>query len=210
MWSKVAEEMQIPWRAAEAMHWQMGEQEMARRASCQPFVLNGGHRSRHAAHTYGVRDQQGSQRIDRDRPAYEDHYPPSEHSLETVDGLIDVDTFQEDRGGRPTAADKNADFNRNGAKRWPLFESRPRGVCDVEIGPENDGDEIFDKRMRCMKELLVQLQKMWTTTGGVLVAALWMSNIAGGIAFAVAKNNSGYEFYENWYVDEGGKRSSFD
>ncbi|KAF7161840.1 hypothetical protein CNMCM6106_008951 [Aspergillus hiratsukae] len=32
MWSKVAEEMAIPWRAAEAMHWQLGEQEMARRA----------------------------------------------------------------------------------------------------------------------------------------------------------------------------------
>ncbi|KAL3263377.1 hypothetical protein ABHI18_001846 [Aspergillus niger] len=30
MWSKVAEEMAIPWRAAEAMHWQLGEQEMIR------------------------------------------------------------------------------------------------------------------------------------------------------------------------------------
>ena len=32
MWSKVAEEMTILWRAAEAMHWKLGEQEMARRA----------------------------------------------------------------------------------------------------------------------------------------------------------------------------------
>ena len=40
MWSKIAEEMTIPWRAAEAMHWQMGEQDMARRAGVVPFSLN--------------------------------------------------------------------------------------------------------------------------------------------------------------------------
>ena len=37
MWAPVAEEMSIPWRAAEAMHWQLGEQEMARRAGVTPF-----------------------------------------------------------------------------------------------------------------------------------------------------------------------------
>lgn len=42
MWSKVAEEMAIPWRAAEAMHWQLGEQEMARRAGVVPFSLSSG------------------------------------------------------------------------------------------------------------------------------------------------------------------------
>jgi len=40
MWSKIAEEMAIPWRAAEAMHWQIGEQEMARRAGVVPFSLS--------------------------------------------------------------------------------------------------------------------------------------------------------------------------
>ncbi|KAK3683567.1 hypothetical protein B0T22DRAFT_443602 [Podospora appendiculata] len=39
MWAKVAEEMQVPWRAAEAMHWQIGESEMARRAGVVPFSL---------------------------------------------------------------------------------------------------------------------------------------------------------------------------
>lgn len=39
MWAKIAEEMAIPWRAAEAMHWQMGEIEMARRAGVTPFAL---------------------------------------------------------------------------------------------------------------------------------------------------------------------------
>ncbi|OTA96720.1 hypothetical protein M434DRAFT_51711, partial [Hypoxylon sp. CO27-5] len=40
MWTKVSEEMGIPWRAAEAMHWQLGEQDMARRAGVtQPFSL---------------------------------------------------------------------------------------------------------------------------------------------------------------------------
>ncbi|KXX76000.1 snRNA-activating protein complex subunit 4 [Madurella mycetomatis] len=40
MWAKVAEEMQVPWRAAEAMHWQLGETDMARRAGVVPFSLN--------------------------------------------------------------------------------------------------------------------------------------------------------------------------
>ncbi|KAK6081263.1 MYB DNA-binding domain-containing protein [Seiridium cupressi] len=40
MWAKVADEMGIPWRAVEAMHWQLGEQEMARRAGVVPFSLN--------------------------------------------------------------------------------------------------------------------------------------------------------------------------
>ncbi|KAJ4307136.1 hypothetical protein N0V88_000513 [Collariella sp. IMI 366227] len=40
MWAKVAEEMQVPWRAAEAMHWQLGESDMARRAGVVPFSLN--------------------------------------------------------------------------------------------------------------------------------------------------------------------------
>ncbi|KAK0704978.1 hypothetical protein B0H67DRAFT_366843 [Lasiosphaeris hirsuta] len=40
MWAKVAEEMQVPWRAAEAMHWQLGETDMARRAGVIPFSLN--------------------------------------------------------------------------------------------------------------------------------------------------------------------------
>jgi hypothetical protein len=52
MWAKVAEEMAVPWRAAEAMHWQLGEAEMARRAGVVPFTLTsastnetpGGHR----------------------------------------------------------------------------------------------------------------------------------------------------------------------
>ncbi|KFX99934.1 hypothetical protein V490_01585 [Pseudogymnoascus sp. VKM F-3557] len=37
MWAKVAEEMGVPWRAAEAMHWQLGEADMARRAGVVPF-----------------------------------------------------------------------------------------------------------------------------------------------------------------------------
>jgi hypothetical protein len=37
MWSQVAKEMNIPWRAAESMHWQLGEKEMARRAGVVPF-----------------------------------------------------------------------------------------------------------------------------------------------------------------------------
>lgn len=36
----VAKEMEIPWRSAEAMHWKLGEQDMARRAGVTPFSLS--------------------------------------------------------------------------------------------------------------------------------------------------------------------------
>ncbi|CAJ2511562.1 Uu.00g071870.m01.CDS01 [Anthostomella pinea] len=64
MWAKIAEEMAIPWRAAEHMHWQLGEQDMARRAGVTPFSLSaqsyegqpgGGARggsARHHAHSF--------------------------------------------------------------------------------------------------------------------------------------------------------------
>ena len=38
MWSKIAEEMAIPWQTAEAMHWRLGDQEMALRAGVVPFI----------------------------------------------------------------------------------------------------------------------------------------------------------------------------
>ena len=40
MWQQISKEMSIPWRAAEAMHWQLGEQDMARRAGVVPFSLS--------------------------------------------------------------------------------------------------------------------------------------------------------------------------
>ena len=39
MWSGIAEEMSISWRVAEAMYWQLGEQDMAHRAGVVPFSL---------------------------------------------------------------------------------------------------------------------------------------------------------------------------
>ena len=41
MWEKISKEMQLPWRAAEAMHWQIGEGEMAQRANVPVFHLAG-------------------------------------------------------------------------------------------------------------------------------------------------------------------------
>ena len=41
MWEKIAKEMQLPWRAAENMHWQIGEVEMAQRANVPVFHTAG-------------------------------------------------------------------------------------------------------------------------------------------------------------------------
>lgn len=40
MWSPIAAEMKIPWRTAESMHWQLGEEDMARRAGVVSFSLS--------------------------------------------------------------------------------------------------------------------------------------------------------------------------
>ncbi|KAI0479275.1 hypothetical protein GGR56DRAFT_673204 [Xylariaceae sp. FL0804] len=40
MWQKVGEEMGIPWRAAEGMHWELGKEDMARRAGVNPFTFS--------------------------------------------------------------------------------------------------------------------------------------------------------------------------
>ncbi|KAF2205402.1 hypothetical protein GQ43DRAFT_15324 [Delitschia confertaspora ATCC 74209] len=40
MWTKISNEMQIPWRAAESMHWQLGEQDMSARANAPVFQLH--------------------------------------------------------------------------------------------------------------------------------------------------------------------------
>ena len=40
MWAMIAEILGIPWRAVEAMIWQMGEVEIARRAGTVPFSLS--------------------------------------------------------------------------------------------------------------------------------------------------------------------------
>lgn len=49
MWEKIAKEMQLPWRAAEAMHWQIGEVEMAHRANVAVFHLAGTNSSQPSA-----------------------------------------------------------------------------------------------------------------------------------------------------------------
>lgn len=50
MWEKISKEMALPWRAAEAMHWQIGEVEMAQRANVPVFHLAGQQNS-HSART---------------------------------------------------------------------------------------------------------------------------------------------------------------
>jgi hypothetical protein len=42
MWAPLAAELNIPWRAAEAQHWALGEAEMARRAGVVPFSQTAG------------------------------------------------------------------------------------------------------------------------------------------------------------------------
>ncbi|OWP00883.1 hypothetical protein B2J93_2576 [Marssonina coronariae] len=98
MWSKVAEEMAVPWRAAEAMHWQLGEADMARRAGVVPFSLssvstdvtplNTGHRSspsRGHSHNHSQTGMMGSGPGPGPPPARYGR-PPTAHSSSSSKG----------------------------------------------------------------------------------------------------------------------------
>lgn len=65
MWAKVAEELQVPWRAAEAMHWQLGESDMVRRAGGTLFTLAAGNHQaasqKHQIRTQNQRQIQGQE-----------------------------------------------------------------------------------------------------------------------------------------------------
>ncbi|KAL2372001.1 hypothetical protein RJ035_005779 [Blastomyces gilchristii] len=37
MWTKVAQELEVPWRVAERMHWELGEDDMSQRVGAMPF-----------------------------------------------------------------------------------------------------------------------------------------------------------------------------
>jgi len=37
MWDMIAKEMELPWRAVESMHWQMGQEDLASRANVPVF-----------------------------------------------------------------------------------------------------------------------------------------------------------------------------
>ena len=39
MWANVARDLAVPWRTAEAMHWHLGEEEMAKRAGGTRFTM---------------------------------------------------------------------------------------------------------------------------------------------------------------------------
>ena len=41
MWADLANELGVPWRSAEAMHWMLGSEEMAGRANAVPFTMTG-------------------------------------------------------------------------------------------------------------------------------------------------------------------------
>ncbi|KAH7040491.1 uncharacterized protein B0I36DRAFT_371127 [Microdochium trichocladiopsis] len=84
MWAKVAEEMAIPWRAAEAMHWQLGEVDMAKRAGVTPFCLS----------AVNVEGQAGNTRASTSRGHHHSH----SHSHSLSHGHS---TFSRDVMGQP-------------------------------------------------------------------------------------------------------------
>lgn len=112
MWAKIAEEMILPWRAVEAMHWQIGELEMARRAGVVPFTLgnvstdntSGGRRSQPVrTHSRSGSQSQGMMRYDG---GYMVQAPPSQVVPGRQDSIpVRPSPMPPDGTGRPPMAD---------------------------------------------------------------------------------------------------------
>lgn len=70
MWKEVANQLKVPRRAAEAMHWFLGEEDMARRAGAVPVTLllqDLSHHSTQQPHNRGPATSAGYEFEDRIR-----------------------------------------------------------------------------------------------------------------------------------------------
>uniref|UniRef100_A0A0B7KQG4 Uncharacterized protein n=1 Tax=Bionectria ochroleuca TaxID=29856 RepID=A0A0B7KQG4_BIOOC len=81
MRKQVGDELGVGWRAAEAMHWQLGEQELERRANLTALL-----REEHTKHSYQARDQEQHEAGESDNSSqsqefYEWEIPPLAHSI---------------------------------------------------------------------------------------------------------------------------------
>uniref|UniRef100_A0A0B7K1M8 Uncharacterized protein n=1 Tax=Bionectria ochroleuca TaxID=29856 RepID=A0A0B7K1M8_BIOOC len=57
MWKQIGDELGVGWRAAEAMHWQLGERELERRAN----LTAGARGEEHTNHPYQARGKEQSE-----------------------------------------------------------------------------------------------------------------------------------------------------
>ncbi|CAG9982966.1 unnamed protein product [Clonostachys byssicola] len=81
MWKQIGDELGVGWRAAEAMHWQLGEHELERRAN---LAVRSGEEE-HAKHPCQERDKEQSEAGESDNSSqshefYEWELPPLAHS----------------------------------------------------------------------------------------------------------------------------------
>lgn len=79
MWEKISKEMALPWRAAEAMHWQIGEVEMAQRANVPVFHL-AGYEAKESAAPSSLNRSSTSPRSLTGVPELPGAYPRATHS----------------------------------------------------------------------------------------------------------------------------------
>ncbi|KAG8526359.1 uncharacterized protein KY384_000352 [Bacidia gigantensis] len=95
MWQPLAKELGVPWRSAEAMHWLLGEREIARRANTVPFALISG------ANTAGPQGE-GNGRIAQANRMHDAtiHFDPSDLAAlqtgQSANGPISAFPYQHD------------------------------------------------------------------------------------------------------------------
>lgn len=101
MWAKVAEEMQVPWRAAEAMHWQLGEADMARRAGVVPFSLSSANVAQEAISSSGGNSNNLSSNNSRQSPSRGHAHSQSQGSVPRVEHDYLLSRYQNRGRGAP-------------------------------------------------------------------------------------------------------------
>ena len=139
LWQPIANEMGIPWRAVEAMHWAMGEEEMCRRAGVKPFLTTAA-QDEHGGHGAG-RVAQRNRMLESTR-LFEGHELSALTSCFNSNGSGQHPSM-------PNFAPSMPMPNINNGRGFPGFEEEEDEIEEEdeeegEDGDDDDDDEVHD------------------------------------------------------------------
>jgi hypothetical protein len=134
MWNTVAKEMNLPWRAVELMHWQMGPEDLAKRANDSPHSCTGAQHPR--------------KRTDTESGAGNTHSSPMQHEYTTQSqGLhyMHHSHTRDDSGGSSDASSVGSERELKLSPQPTLevappsqpADVRPCSAADISPSPQN-------------------------------------------------------------------------
>ena len=185
MWAKVAEDLQVPWRAAESMHWALGEQEMARRAGVVPFSMAPAGYAPSAGTSGGPVGSSSSSASGMEPSGY-------------------TDPSAQEAGGRMSSGPRESyGYGSESEGGVALRQGHVVGPGGYETGSEDVGGRRRRRPLSGPGGQGVVLPSLAEFEGGVPAYAGFVSEMRG-IEEGVRKNRGSPE--EDEYEDDGGRR----